>query len=105
MITPIRVPKYIAGLHTRVPKKNRKIVVMTWLEADGNFVADGQAVVILDTRKAAIEMVAPASGLLFHLVEKDVNVNIGDILGVVAESAEEFQACGEYDGGGAVLPR
>ncbi|SPF50503.1 hypothetical protein SBDP1_870015 [Syntrophobacter sp. SbD1] len=91
VITPIQVPEYIRGLHTRVPKQARKITVMSWLKANGEFVADGDPVVVLDTRKAAVEMAAQASGLLFHLRSVNEKVKVGDILGVVADSVEEFE--------------
>ena len=94
MITLIQVPRYIMGLHTRVPKKSRKIVVLQWLKDNGDLVADGEAVVVLDTRKASIEIVSPASGRLFQLVDVDVKLNIGDTLAVVVDSAEEFR---EYE--------
>ncbi|MDR3566411.1 MAG: lipoyl domain-containing protein [Syntrophobacteraceae bacterium] len=91
MITPIQVPRHILGLHSRVPKKSRKIVILQWLKDNGAPVADGETVLVLDTRKATVEMVSPASGLLFHLVEVDVRVNVGDTLAVVAKSVEEFR--------------
>ncbi|MGC8492082.1 MAG: biotin/lipoyl-containing protein [Syntrophobacteraceae bacterium] len=91
MITPIQVPRYILGLHTRVPKKSRKIVIQQWLKKNGEFVADGETVLVLDTRKAAVEMVSPASGLLFQLIDVDVKVDVGDTLAIVADSEEEFR--------------
>ncbi len=94
MITLIEVPQYIMGLHSRVPKKSRKIVVMKWLKDNAEFVTEGEAVVVLDTRKASVEMVSPASGRLFQLVDVDVKLNIGDTLAVVADSEEEFR---EYE--------
>lgn len=90
MITPILVPRHILGLHSRVPKKSRKIVVMQWIKGNGEFVADGELVLVLDTRKAAVEMVSPASGLLFHLVDVDVKLKVGDTLAVVVDSEQEF---------------
>lgn len=96
MVVPIQVPEYIRGLQTRVPRRNRKITVMSWLKANGEFVAEGDAVVVLDTRKAAVEIAAQASGLLFHLIAINEKVNVGEILGVVAHSVEEFQEYGKY---------
>ncbi|MGC9194189.1 MAG: lipoyl domain-containing protein [Syntrophobacteraceae bacterium] len=90
MITPIQVPRHILGLHTRVLEKSRKIVVVKWLKGNGDIVADGETVVVLDTRKAAVEIVSPASGLLFQLIDVDVNVNVGDTLAVVIDTEQEF---------------
>lgn len=91
MVTLIQVPAHVAGLLTRVPKQTRKITVMDWLKGHGESVADGEAILILNTRKATVEMVAEASGLLFHLKEVSEQVNLGDTLGVVVDSVEEFQ--------------
>jgi pyruvate/2-oxoglutarate dehydrogenase complex dihydrolipoamide acyltransferase (E2) component len=101
MITPIEVPRYVLGLHSRVPKKSRKIVVLKWLKGNGEAVVEGEAVLVLDTRKATVEMVSPASGLFFHLVELDVKVKVGDILALVAGSAEEYR---EYQSRTAAQP-
>lgn len=91
MVTLIQVPAYVGGMLTRVPKHKRSISVMKWLKAHGESVIEGEAIVVLNTVKVAVEMASEASGLLFHLREVDEIVQVRDILGVVADSVEEFQ--------------
>jgi pyruvate/2-oxoglutarate dehydrogenase complex dihydrolipoamide acyltransferase (E2) component len=90
MITPIQVPAFVEGLQTRVPKKIRGISVLKWLKADGDLVADGEPIVVLHTKKVAVELVATASGLLFQLMEVGKIVKAGVLLGVIVDSVEEF---------------
>ena len=91
MVTLIQVPQFVAGLHSRVPRQKRRIYVMEWLKADGETVAEGEAVVVLNTVKAAVELTAEASGFVFHLKEVDQDVKLYDVLGVLADSVEEFE--------------
>jgi len=91
MITPIPVPLFAASMQTRVPKHRRGISVMEWVKGHGAPVTEGELIVVLHTRKAAVEMAAEASGLLFHLKEINEMVDVGDVLGVLADSAEEFE--------------
>jgi pyruvate/2-oxoglutarate dehydrogenase complex dihydrolipoamide acyltransferase (E2) component len=91
MVTPIQVPVFIASMVARVPQQKKNMFLMKWLKAEGEPVEAGDAVVVIDTAKAAIELVAPASGLVFHLLEVDAKVKIRDILGVVADTVAEFQ--------------
>jgi pyruvate/2-oxoglutarate dehydrogenase complex dihydrolipoamide acyltransferase (E2) component len=91
MITPIQVPLFVASMVARVPSQKKNMFLMKWLKDNGEPVEAGDPVVVIDTAKAAIELVTPASGLLFHLVEVDAKVKLRDILGVVADTVEEFQ--------------
>jgi pyruvate/2-oxoglutarate dehydrogenase complex dihydrolipoamide acyltransferase (E2) component len=54
-----------------------------WLVADGQEVAEGQPIYLLETEKAAQEIEAPASGLLTHKLAAgalyDVGTEIGEI--------------------------
>jgi pyruvate/2-oxoglutarate dehydrogenase complex dihydrolipoamide acyltransferase (E2) component len=91
MVTPIQVPVFIASMVARVPQQKKNMFLMKWLKAEGEPIEAGEAVVVIDTAKAAIELVAPASGLVFHLREVDEKVKMRDILGVVADTEAEFQ--------------
>jgi pyruvate/2-oxoglutarate dehydrogenase complex dihydrolipoamide acyltransferase (E2) component len=91
MVTPIQVPVFIASMVARVPRQKKNMFLLKWLKAPGEPVEAGEAVVVIDTAKAAIELVAPASGLVFHLLEVDAKVQIRDILGVIADTEAEFQ--------------
>lgn len=83
MITPAYVPK--------VGMAEDDITVVEWLHADGDKVESGDAIVVIETAKASSEVDAPASGLLFCLRQPEDMVKTGDLLGVIADSAEEFE--------------
>lgn len=91
MVTPIQVPLFVASMVARVPRQKKNMFLMKWLKANGESVKAGDAVVVIDTAKAAIELVTPASGLLFHLLGVGEKVKLRDILGVVADTGEEFE--------------
>jgi pyruvate/2-oxoglutarate dehydrogenase complex dihydrolipoamide acyltransferase (E2) component len=75
----------------RTPAQKKNMFLMKWLKGDGEPVEAGEGVVVIDTAKAAVELVAEVPGLLFHLMAVNDKVKVKDILGVVADSVEEFQ--------------
>lgn len=75
MVTLIQVPTFVAGMIARVPKQKRNISVMKLLKANGDSVEDGEAVVVLNTAKAAVEMAAQASGLLSWIMQQIIPEN------------------------------
>jgi len=83
MITPIVVPK--------LGMTQKDIIVVKWLLSDNEDIKKDQAVVNLETAKVTFEVEAPSAGLLFILKKVKEKVNVGDTLGVVAESIEEFE--------------
>ena len=85
MITPILVPKL--GMST-----SEDVTVVKWIKSDGEPVEKGEPVVIIETAKVTHEIEAQASGTVFKLKKVKDKVKIGDPLGVVADSREEFEA-------------
>lgn len=85
MITPISVPKL--GMST-----SEDVTVVKWLKSDGDPVEKGEPVVAIETAKVTYEIEAQASGIVFKLKKVKDKVKIGDLLGIVADSREEFEA-------------
>ena len=83
MITPILVPK--------LGMTQADITVVKWSIGDGEPVAKGETVVTIETAKVTYEVEAPAPGMVFVLKRIKEKVKIGETLGVVAESREEFE--------------
>lgn len=83
MITPILVPK--------LGMTQADITVVKWSIGDGEPVAKGEPVVTIETAKVTYEVEAAASGMVFALKRVKEKVKIGETLGVVAESREEFE--------------
>lgn len=83
MITPVLVPK--------LGMTQADITVVKWSIGDGEPVAKGEPVVTIETAKVTYEVEAAASGMVFALKRVKEKVKIGETLGVVAESREEFE--------------
>lgn len=88
MITPILVPK--------LGMTQADITVVKWSLGDGEPVEKGEPVVTIETAKVTYEIEAPASGMVFALKRVKDRVKIGETLGVVTDSREEFE---EYKAG------
>ena len=86
MITLIQVPRYIALLK----KYSSKPTLTKWLKNDGDLVEEGQPLAVVETSKAALEIDAKATGLLFILRNEREKVKIGDTLGIIADSKVEL---------------
>ena len=61
-------------------------------QSDGERVDKGQGVVTIETAKVNYEIEAPAAGMVFELKKVKDKVKIGETLGAVADSAQEFEA-------------
>ena len=68
------------------------ITVVRWLKSDEEKVPLGEPVVVVESAKVSVEVEAPAAGLVFSLRPVNEKVKAGDILGVIADSREEFEA-------------
>ena len=91
MVTLVNVPRYIALLKNY----GSKPVLTKWLKNEGDNVEEGQPLVVVETTKTSLEIDAPTSGTVFHLRQVGDKVNIGDTLGIIANSKSEivqFQA-------------
>lgn len=83
MITAAYVPK--------VGMAEDDISVTEWLRSNGDEVKQGEPIVVIETAKASSEVEAPASGFLFHLRQPADMLKVGDVLGVIVDSPEEFE--------------
>jgi 2-oxoglutarate dehydrogenase E2 component (dihydrolipoamide succinyltransferase) len=73
-----------------VPEMGESVVsaiVARWLKEDGEAVAAGEAVVELETEKVNLEVTAEAAGILAIAKPAGVEVQPGDVLGTIAETA------------------
>jgi 2-oxoglutarate dehydrogenase E2 component (dihydrolipoamide succinyltransferase) len=80
------------AVEIRVPALGESIVdavIATWLKSEGDEVKQGEALVELETDKINVEVSAEQSGVLQKILKQagDV-VAVGDVLGMIGESAE-----------------
>src|SRR5262245_1209941 len=62
-------------------------VVQRWVKQDGEFVQQDEVIMELETDKVTAELRAPASGVLQTLAKEGDTVNVGAVVGRVAEGA------------------
>jgi len=78
-----------------VPEIGESIVDATlsrWLKKPGDRVAAGEAVAELETDKVNLEVPAETSGVLARVERQEgEDVHVGDVLGVIAESAPQLE--------------
>jgi pyruvate/2-oxoglutarate dehydrogenase complex dihydrolipoamide acyltransferase (E2) component len=66
--------------------------IAQWVANDGDQVQAEQVVLILETEKVAHEIAAPISGILAILGKAGDEYPCGTVVGVVAETAQEYEA-------------
>jgi 2-oxoglutarate dehydrogenase E2 component (dihydrolipoamide succinyltransferase) len=79
----------------RLPKLNSNDVAYTlveWYCADGDPVAEGAAVALVETSKTAEDLVAPSGGILHRAVDAPAERIPGDLVGYLFESEAERTA-------------
>jgi pyruvate dehydrogenase E2 component (dihydrolipoamide acetyltransferase) len=65
-------------------------MVVEWPFSVGDRVEKGEAVLIIESEKAEVEIEAPAEGFLRHIyVEEGDTVPCGSLLGAITETADE----------------
>lgn len=82
MITDIKLPKL--GVEMETARLDE------WVVAEGGTVAVGDIIANVETEKVVFELPAPAAGLLHIAAETDEEYAIGDRLGAIAETQEEY---------------
>ena len=65
--------------------------VLRWMGTEGGELEWGCPVVSIETDKVTYEVDAPASGFLHISVPEGEKCSVGEILGMVAESREEYE--------------
>ena len=77
---------------TREDANSESALLSEWLADDRSAVRKGEAICVVETSKASIEIEAPGDGTLVHLVSADVEVELGSSVGLIAESDAELEA-------------
>ena len=67
-----------------------QVTVVQWMKADGDRVEKDEIAVVIETAKVTYEVAAPDSGLVFSIVREKAKAGVGEAIGVVADSREEF---------------
>lgn len=84
MISEIYIPK--------LGMTQSDITIVELSRKDGDAVKKDEKVAVIETAKVSYEIQAPAAGLIFYLRKVKDKVDIGALLGVVADTVGEFEA-------------
>lgn len=95
MSTVVKMPQLAAGEETAT--------VQSWLVAAGDSVAEGQAIVEVETEKAVVDFESESGGVFAGaLVEAGTTVDVGTPIAVIAAAGDDLAAAlAEHSGGGA----
>lgn len=78
-LIPIYMPKFGMTMEEGL--------IVEWLVAEGDSVAEGDGLVVIETEKVSTEVEAPAGGVVVELsCEADDEVPVGEVIGYI-ESA------------------
>jgi pyruvate/2-oxoglutarate dehydrogenase complex dihydrolipoamide acyltransferase (E2) component len=81
----------MADIEFRLPKLGMSIVegtIIEWLVAEGDAVADGQPLLVIEMDKAEAELPAPVAGTIVQLaVAEGESVDVGELLAVIRDAA------------------
>jgi 2-oxoglutarate dehydrogenase E2 component (dihydrolipoamide succinyltransferase) len=83
-VTEVAVPK--------VNSNDASYVLLDWLCPTGARVAVGEPIAVLETSKAAHELVAEQAGILHHAMAAGAECDVGDAIGYLFTSEEERNA-------------
>ena len=64
--------------------------VLEWKAQEGDSVNKGDLILVIESDKTAYDMQAFASGILHIIASEGAVVPVGDVLGQIAESKEEY---------------
>jgi acetyltransferase-like isoleucine patch superfamily enzyme/glycine cleavage system H lipoate-binding protein len=91
-------PRMLEIVLTREDANTEFALLAEWLVEDRSQVEQGQAVVVVETTKATVEVESPGAGTIVQLYADGVEVELGKTIARIAETAEELASleAGEY---------
>src|SRR4051812_31622786 len=90
MATPVEVPRLGESVTTAI--------LVQWLKPDGSTVAKDEAVCLLETDKANVDLPSPAAGILRQTRKAGDTVNVGDAIGQIEASVGAAVGAGASKG-------
>ena len=64
-----------------------EVILIEWLKGDGEYVERDEALCVLETDKANVDLPSPASGVLAHLQELEATLEVGAVIARIEEGA------------------
>jgi pyruvate dehydrogenase E2 component (dihydrolipoamide acetyltransferase) len=82
------------AVSVNMPKLGVEMVsgkIIEWKVGEGGNTKEKDILLILETEKVTYDMESPASGILHILKSTDIDIPVGDPIGVIAASQQEYQ--------------
>jgi 2-oxoglutarate dehydrogenase E2 component (dihydrolipoamide succinyltransferase) len=96
------------SVEIRVPQLGESVVEATvgrWQKGEGERLAEGEALVELETDKVNMEVAAPGSGVLERIVKREgETVGVGEVIGLVSAANGQEPAAPTADTSGRAAP-
>ncbi len=64
-----------------------EVILIEWLKGDGEYVERDEALCVLETDKANVDLPSPASGVLAHLQDLEATLEVGAVIARIEEGA------------------
>src|SRR4029450_10221614 len=85
MPVPLKVPN--------VGESITEVEIGEWLKQNGDFAAENDPVVVIETEKATVELPAPISGKVTEVIKKQgEKAAVGEVIGYMEEAAAPVKA-------------
>ena len=84
-------PSVIEIILTREDANTEFALLTEWLADDGSEVRKHDVVCLVETTKASLEIEAPGAGTIVHLYAEGAEVELGERIALIAESADELE--------------
>lgn len=80
MPTTLKIPKAAVSM--------QEGTLVEWLVADGQAVAEGQPLYVLELEKSSMDVESPAAGTLRHVGLAGTTYKVGDVIGEIVADGE-----------------
>jgi 2-oxoglutarate dehydrogenase E2 component (dihydrolipoamide succinyltransferase) len=88
-------PGYIKVEVPRSSANDDTVILIEWLKADGEHVKKNEDICIIESSKATFELVADASGFLYHTRNQGDEVAVGQMIAVIAQQQQRPEILNE----------
>lgn len=82
--------KIVVPIVGKMGQKYDKVKLVEWKAKEGDQITKGDAILLLETIKASVELEAEVSGYLHILVPAGESRIVGKVIGFIAETKEEL---------------
>lgn len=85
------MPNVIEIIVPKLGMSQGLVTLVEWIKADGEVAVEEEMVAVIETAKVAYHIPAPAGGRVFSIVREKEKAAIGQAIGVIAETREDFE--------------